>query len=61
MGKKLKLSHESVRSLMKRLRTKTGLHRKPQMAVWANEKREWLKARLAELPASRRKTRKKAA
>lgn len=60
MGRHLRLSHESVRSLMKRLRKKTGLHRKPQMAVWADNKRAWLTARLEYFKAKKKTPRRPA-
>jgi DNA-binding CsgD family transcriptional regulator len=53
----LKLSNESVRSLMKRLREKTGYRRKPSLAIWANLHQGWLKIQ-AKKPANRRTRRK---
>lgn len=45
----LELCFETVRSIVGRLRDKTGCRRKPELAVWASQNLAWLSGVAAKL------------
>lgn len=55
IGIRLSLGYETVRGYVKRLRDKTGLRRKSQLAVWACNNRDWL---AGQVPAEKNRKRK---
>jgi DNA-binding CsgD family transcriptional regulator len=46
IAESLDLCYESIRALMKRLRDKTGIRRKPQLSVWATKNYKKLQGQL---------------